>query len=384
MAHYGFDDEGPAVLGSLAATSSRLPRDFRSDPRWPPAVLEHAEKLLAMSPPPLVKLEGPLPDGIVPDRAFFTGQERDGSIRARLVVDNGECGHADDVVTNELPPMIERLALLSKIERLRADNLSWVVRAGDVSGAYYATKARGYLRLPKEWPKGTGNMYPLEVVQSNCAMPGSRLGSGLFLTQLDTCLPDFPRRYGCIREGSEFLGCNYSDDIIGIGSHESWSTLKEQISTQYSIEFVDGYPSRWVGMDFSMDDAVLTVSCYSSCERYECSHVKLPTQEAFALIQPKDQPTKSTDEAMIKDARTWVGRLNFAASLHPSLAFAATFLSSALHYLPEESIEMAQRIIHAVARFKPSFPILPLTGKYCVIYVDAAQDLPTCRATAGV
>lgn len=31
-----------------------------------------------------------------------------------------------------------------------------------------------------------------------------------------------------------------------------------------------------------------------------------------------------------------------------------------------------------------SFPVWPVSGKYCAVYVDASQDLPTCRATAGV
>lgn len=48
------DSEVP-VLGSLAATSSRLPADFRRDPRWTPAVHAHAVKLMSMDPPPLTK-----------------------------------------------------------------------------------------------------------------------------------------------------------------------------------------------------------------------------------------------------------------------------------------------------------------------------------------
>lgn len=204
LSHYGCDEEGVAVLGSLAATSARLPPGFRVDPRWAPAVAEHANKLLSMVPPPLTKLVGPLPPGVVPDRSFFTGQERDGQFRARLVVDNGSCGSDSDVYTNDLPCMLERLSLLSKMEALRDANPAWSVGAGDVSGAYYATRAEGYLRLPKDWPPGLGGMNPSEIVKSNCAMPGSRLGSGLFLTQLDSCLPTFPRTHHTIREGPQF------------------------------------------------------------------------------------------------------------------------------------------------------------------------------------
>lgn len=333
-----------------------------------------------MSPCPIKKLPHP-PTGVVPDRAFFTGQERDGIIKARLVVDNGECGSDADVHTNDLPGMIERLALLSRMEALRKSNPKWTVRAGDVSGAYYATRADGFLRLPKDWPPGLGNMQPLEVVKSNCAMPGSRLGSGLFLTQLDRCLTSFPRTHGSIRTGTEFFGCNYSDDFIGIGSDEAWNLLDDETSRQYAIEFEPGYPHRWVGMDFRLSDNTLEVGCASSCERYECSFTRLPSQALFAALKPAE---KSTDDEGIREARTWVGRLNYAATLHPSLAYAATYMSSALHYLPRECSRMAQQIIHAVSKFRPSYPILPLEGKFCAVYVDASQDLPTCRATAGV
>lgn len=248
------------------------------------------------------------------------------------------------MLVNELPPMLERLALLTKMEFLLASDPSLEVRAGDIAGAYYATKASGFLRLPREWPVGVGNFQPLEVVKSNCAMPGSKLGSGLFLTQLDQKLRSFPRRYGTIREGDDFLGCNYSDDLLGIGSASAWTLLKQEISQQYSIDFAPGYPQRWVGMDFTRCEDGLRVACSSSCTRYATPQYRLPTQDDFLAIKPLE---KSQDTDAIADARTWVGRLNFVAALHPSLAFAATFLSSALHYVPVESSIMAQRIIRA-------------------------------------
>lgn len=40
--------------------------------------------------------------------------------------------------------------------------------------------------------------------------------------------------------------------------------------------------------------------------------------------------------------------------------------------------------MRAVVKHKPSYPILPVEGKYCMIYVDASQDIRTCRATAGI
>lgn len=38
LSHFGADDESLASLGSLAASSAKLPRNFRKDPRWSPAV----------------------------------------------------------------------------------------------------------------------------------------------------------------------------------------------------------------------------------------------------------------------------------------------------------------------------------------------------------
>lgn len=119
----------------------------------------------------------------------------------------------------------------------------------------------------------------------------------------------------------------------------------------------------------------------SACDRYDVAFTKLPTQEAFSKIKPLD---KSSDQEAISDARTWVGRLNYVATLHPALAYAANYMASALHYVPAECSRMAQQLIHAVTKFKPSFQILPVKGKYCAFYVDASQDLSTCRATAGV
>lgn len=45
---------------------------------------------------------------------------------------------------------------------------------------------------------------------------------------------------------------------------------------------------------------------------------------------------------------------------------------------------MAERFIYAVQYAKPTFTIRAITPKFCAIYVDASQDLPTCRATVGV
>lgn len=368
-------------LGALAASSNRLPPRFRSLPEWKVAVKEHAEKLLGMAPAPLEKLTGPLPPGATVDVSFFTGQERDGQIKARLVVNRGEMGCDDDVVTNDLPPMHERLALLSVMEYLRTSDPRLVVRAGDVSGAYYATKAEGYLKLPNEWPTGVGGMTAGEVVRSNCAMPGSRLGSGLFLTQLDSQLVAFPRTYGTIRKGRDFIGCNYSDDLLGIGSPEAWTLLNEQISQQYAVQYEEGYPARWVGMDFTFNDGILNVGCSSTCLKYEIVNTKLPTREEFAALKPEE---KSDDEHAKRNAKVWVGRLMYLATLHPALCYSATFLSSAMHYIPEESALMAERLINAAMVFKPTFQIRPIQPKFCVIYVDASQDLPSCRATVGV
>lgn len=266
-----------------------------------------------MNPPPLCKLDVPPPPN--PDRSFFTGQERDGVIKARLVVDNGTSGAESDITTNDLPPLIEKLMLLSLMECARSRDDSLVVRAGDVSGAYYATRADGYLKLPSEWPPGEGGFQPGEIVRSKCAMPGSQLASGLFLTQLDNLITMFPRTYGTIRTGKDFIGCNYSDDLLGIGTQDAWNNLQTHLNKQYSIEFEDGYPARWVGMDFEMSNNTLHVGCASSCERYENHEHYLPTQDDFAALKPEG---KSTDEKAISEARKWVGRLNYAATLHPA------------------------------------------------------------------
>lgn len=267
------------------------------------------------------------------------------------------------------------------MEARRKADPSLRVRAGDVSGAYYATRSSGYLRLPAEWPSGLGNFQPKEIVRSNCAMPGSRLASGLFLTQLDNLLTSFPRRYGTIRVGDSFVGCNYSDDLLGIGTPEAWSLLHQQISQQYTIEFEDGYPKRWVGMDFTMIDGTLHVGCLTSCDRYENPETYLPRREDFAALSPAD---KSEDQDAVSNARKWVGRLNYAATLHPALTYSAVFLSSALHYLPVEATVLAKRLMHAVSKHNPTFPVHPVDGLFCVIYTDASQNITTCRATAGI
>lgn len=374
-------DEVVASLGSLAATSERLPPNFRRLSEWPLAVRTHAEKLLAMDPVPISKLDDPLLQQAKVSRAFFTGQIRDGVMKARLVVDNGEIGSPDDVVLNELPPMAERLALLSVMEDARSRNPLLEVRAGDISGAYYATRATGYLRLPSEWPPGAGGFQPGEVVRSNCAMPGCKLGSGLFLTQLESRLTSFPRKHGNIRVGEGFVGCNYSDDLIGIGTPDAWKQLEKEIAQQYSVVFEPGYPQRWVGMDFNLENGVLWVGCSSTCDKYDVPEVAFPTLDEFALIKPTE---KSDDDEAKSEAKIWAGRLNYLATLHPTLAYSATFLASAMHYLPQQCLQMCQRIIRAVQLRRPSFPIFPVTGKFCVLYVDAAQDLQTCRATAGL
>lgn len=95
----------------------------------------------------------------------------------------------------------------------------YVPWSGDISGAYYATKGEGYIRLPHDWPSGVGGFTRNEVVSLNCAIPGDKLSSGLFLTQLDSLLTSggMEVQVGRIKRFKHSCGgftylLNYSDD----------------------------------------------------------------------------------------------------------------------------------------------------------------------------
>lgn len=77
-----------------------------------------------------------------------------------------------------MPTIAERFTFLSLYARkISEKHVPW---SGDISGAYYATKGEGYIRLPHDWPKGIGNFDPHEIVSLNCAIPGDKFSSGLF------------------------------------------------------------------------------------------------------------------------------------------------------------------------------------------------------------
>lgn len=151
-------------------------------------------------------------------------------------------------------------------------NVPW---SGDISGAYYATKGNGFIHLPANWPRGVGGYEPNEIVELLCAIPGDRLSSGLFLSQLDDLLISngFELLFGRTKRFMHANGrytylLNYSDDLIGFSpSTECMNEVETIIRKSFKVSLEEGFPTKWVGMDLEYDETGELSACSASTFR---------------------------------------------------------------------------------------------------------------------
>lgn len=370
----------PPQLNALSVVARTITPQERRTEAWRDAIREHANKLVSLNFAKKSPLNGPQ-DAV---RSFFVGRNMDGALNARLVA-NGGLSADEQTLDQYLPSTSERFAFLSLFARMMKDG--YVPWSGDISGAYYATKGEGFIRLPHDWPSGIGGFMKNEIVSLNCAIPGDKLSSGLFLSQLDELL---------VSEGIEILigrikrmrhACgkysymiNYSDDLLGFSPSEScMKQLETLINKKFRVELSPGVPPKWVGMDMHVENQVVHVSSASSFLAYD-----LP-QRKFTLksLQELELKEKTTDEKAKKEALSMIGKLLYGATFNPWLTYLSSFLASALHYDPIGAAEIASAAIYHYGNNPPTLVFNPIQPTHLVVYCDASHSLVTGRAHAG-
>lgn len=266
---------------------------------------------------------------------------------------------------------------------MKLEKKGWISVCGDLEGAYYNTKGSGFLRLPSDWPSGTGNFMPNEVVQLHCAIPGDGLSSSLFLNQVDKLLSDYPATVGTVRYSENHsLLINFSDDFAGVfSSVSSKSDIEAALSKQYPIEFTVGWPERWVGFDVLNDQNGILLSNKSASNRYQIENAKLPLLNIMQSISVSE---KSNDDKLISAARSSVGKLAHLSQLNLFLAYPAAYMASALHYDPENVIRVCESLIYASQVRPSSIPFTRDEKNVIAIYSDSSHDIATCKAVSGV
>lgn len=260
--------------------------------------------------------------------------------------------------------------------------------SGDISGAYYATKGEGFIRLPHNWPAGEGGFQPSEIVELLCAIPGDRLSSGLFLNQFDQLLisngfevvSGRTKRYQH-KDGSFSYLLNYSDDLIGFSlTEENKNEIESIIRQNYSVTLETGVPPKWVGTDLTLErTGELLASSASTFLAYDLPYIKF-SLDNINNLQLKD---KCNDKKRINDALSMIGKLLYGASTNPWLTYLASFLASAVHYDPEGAKYIAHAAIHYYARHPVTIAFYPKDYKYLAIYTDASHSQRTYRSHAG-
>lgn len=154
-------------LLALSQTARAITPRERRTMEWREAIKAHADKLVKLRFATALSSEAP-PDVV---RSFFVGRNIDGKLNARLVA-NGGLAIEGQMLDQYLPTISERFAFLCLLaQRLSEGFIAW---SGDISGAYYATKGKGFIKLPHDWPVGIGGFHPNEIVELLCAIPGDR------------------------------------------------------------------------------------------------------------------------------------------------------------------------------------------------------------------
>lgn len=282
-----------------------LPHEKRTK-EWKDAIQTHAKKLIDLQFATKAQADAP----VSPVRSFFVGRNVDGSLNARLVA-NGGLSIDGQALDQYLPTTAERFVFLTLFTTsIAAGSVPW---SGDISGAYYATKGSGFIRLPHDWPRGTGGFIPNEVVSLSCAIPGDKHSSGLFLKQLDELLVSegcevvrgrIKRfKHACGRY-SYFL--NYSDDLIGFSpSKELMHEIELKINKRFKVSLTDQVPPKWVGMDLQLEGTALQVSSASTFLSYDLPYVRF----TLGSLDQLNLEHKSQDDDAKKQGLSMIGKL---------------------------------------------------------------------------
>lgn len=318
-------------------------------------------------------------------RSFFVGRNVDGVLNARLVA-NGGLSLDGQVLDQYLPALFERFSFLSLLAiHLGRGFTPW---SGDISGAYYATKGRGFIQLPHDWPQGEGGFRPNEIVELECAIPGDRLSSGLFLQQFDDLLlsQGFEILSGRTKryrhdDGSYSYLINYSDDLLGFStSVEHMQLIESLICKKFRVSLEPGIPPKWVGMDLVVrEKGELGVGSASTFLSYDVPYAKFSLDDISKL----NLAEKCTDKPAIKNALSVIGKLLYGATTNPWLTYLSSFLAAALHYDPSGASSIANAAIHYYSRRPAYLSFFAIEPKFIAIYTDASHSLATCRAHAG-
>lgn len=350
-----------ASVNALSLSARPIKPAEKKTQEWRDAIVAHANKLVGLNF--AAKPTESIPENVV--RSFFVGRNVDGALNARLVA-NGGLSLEGQVLDQYLPSLSERFAFLTLLARSLTDGfIAW---SGDISGAYYATKGEGFIRLPTDWPSGIGGFYPNEVVQLRCAIPGDRLSSGLFLNQFDSLLTSngFEIVYGRTKrfthsDGSISYLLNYSDDLLGLSpSLEAMKEIESIIRKTFNVTLEAGVPPKWVGLDLSQNEkGELLASSASTFLAYDIPYLKFSLDDITKLKLQE----KCSDKSLIKESLSTIGKLLYGASINPWLTYLASFLASAAHYDPTGADAIAKAAIHYYSRRPVHIVFRPINPK---------------------
>lgn len=367
-------------LNALSLTARPILPHERKTHAWTTAIKTHAEKLMSLKF--AEKAVTNPPDDAV--RSFFVGRNVDGNLTARLVA-NGGLSLDGQTLDQYLPTTSERFSFLTLFTH--AVHNGAVPWSGDISGAYYATKGSGYIRLPHDWPRGVGGFNPHEIVSLLCAIPGDRLSSGLFLHQLDQLLTS----NGCsivsgrIKQFKHSSGnvswfINYSDDLLGFSpTLKDVREIEAIINKRFKVTLDEGVPPKWVGVDMAWVDGQLHVSSASTFLSYDLPYSRFSLNSLSTL----QLTTKTEDDKAKKHGLSMIGKLLFGAVVNPWLTYLSSFLASAVHYDPLKAAQIASSAIAYYAKHPVGLRFGPFKPTHIAVYTDASHSRLTHRAHAG-